>query len=84
MVVGPQPAIGLRDAPVVAWDLDAPDTAGPAHSLDAGCDLDQSDCIRRLCQKISEAIDEPQLREPVDADSSGELDSTIKQPVREG
>jgi hypothetical protein len=75
----PAAVIDAKDAPVVVWDLDVPDdSAAPAHSLDAVCNLGQSDCIRRLCRKIFEAIDEPQLREPVGAIAFDELDSTIK------
>ena len=70
-----------KDAPVVIWDLNVPDTAAPEHSLDAVCNLDQSGCIRRLCEKISVAIDEPQLRELVGDETFDELDSTIRQPV---
>ena len=44
--------VGARDAPVVAWDLNLPDTAEPARSLDAVCNLEESNCIRRLCDKI--------------------------------
>jgi hypothetical protein len=54
--------VGARDAPVVAWDLNLPDTAEPARSLDAVCNLEESNCIRRLCDKISTALDERQLR----------------------
>ena len=55
-------AVGTRDASVVAWDLNLPDTAEPARSLDAVCNLEESNCIRRLCDKISTALDERQLR----------------------
>jgi len=67
-----------KDAPVVVWDLDVPDTADPAHSLDAVCNLDQGDCIRRLCQKISAAIDGRQLRGLVGDEAFDQLNSTIR------
>ena len=73
-----------KDAPVVVWDLDVPDTADPAHSLDAVCNLDQGDCIRRLCQKISAAIDGRQLRGLVGDEAYDQLDSTIRTASWEG
>jgi hypothetical protein len=70
--------IGSRDAPVVVWDLNRADATDPASSLHAVCNLEESDCIRRLCEKISTAVDEPHLRELVGDEAFDELNSTIR------
>ena len=44
--------IGSRDAPVVVWDLNRADATDPASSLHAVCNLEESECIRRLCEKF--------------------------------
>ena len=56
----------------------------PARSLDAVCNLDQSDCIRRLCPKISVAIDDPQWCELVGDEAIDELDGPIRTARYEG
>ncbi len=69
---------GSRDAPVVVWDLNRSDTSDPASSLRAVCNLEETECILRMCEKISRAIDEPQLRELVGDDAFDEVNSTIR------
>jgi hypothetical protein len=48
---------GTNNAFVVVWDLDVTNSEDPAHSLQAACNLEEADCIQRLCEKVSLSID---------------------------
>ena len=69
---------GVNDASVVAWDLDLAESQNPARSLQARCNLEEADCIRRLCEKVSLSIDEKKLRDILGDDSFEELDGTLR------
>ena len=68
---------GSREAPVIVWDLDLHDRADPAHSISAVCNLESSDCIRQLCEKVSATIDQRQLRDLVGDEAFDRLSATI-------
>jgi WD40 repeat protein len=69
---------GMNDASVVIWDLNITESQNPASSLQAGCNLQEADCIRRLCEKASLSIDENMLRDLVGDSLFEELDETLK------
>jgi WD40 repeat protein len=69
---------GANDSSVVVWDLDLTESRNPAHSFQAACNLEEADCIQRLCEKVSLSIDEKMLRDLVGDSSFEELDETLR------
>jgi WD40 repeat protein len=69
---------GANGAPVIVWDLDLTDSKDPAHSLEATCNLEGGDCIRRLCEKVSVSFDQKMLRDVLGDSSFEELDGRLR------
>lgn len=69
---------GARNASVVIWNLDITDSEDPAHSLQAACNLNEGDCIQRLCEKVSLSTDEKVLRDLLGDESFEQIDEMLR------
>jgi WD40 repeat protein len=62
---------------VVVWDLNVAASQDRALSLRARCNLEETECILLLCEKVSATINEAMMRELVGYDSYDELNKLV-------